>query len=190
MSEPAARSEFISSTITGVLLVQRTCVEDHRGFLCRLYSADAFEGAGIRKTIVQINHSLTRRAGAVRGMHFQRPPHAETKLVSCIRGEIFDVALDLRKHSPTFLRWHGEVISAANRRSVLIPEGVAHGFQAMTDDSEVLYLHSARYEPAAEGGLSPVDPRLAIQWPRQITEMSERDRHHALIEAAFEGIDL
>ena len=110
--------------------------------------------------------------------------------MSCLRGEIFDVAVDLRRGSPTFLKWHADILSAANHRSLLIPAGFAHGFQALTDDCELLYLHTAAYEPAAEGGLNPADPRLSVRWPLDVVAMSDRDRSHPLLTAAFDGLDL
>ena len=182
--------DFRPSPIGGVVIVQRPRVEDARGFLTRLYSAEDFESAGVRKRIVQINHTLTNRAGAVRGMHYQKPPCAETKIVACIRGEVFDVAVDLRKGSRTFLQWHAEVLSPLNHRSLLIPEGVAHGFQTLTPDCELVYLHTAPYASWLEAGVSAVDPRLGIVWPLPISEMSERDRSHPLLSSAFEGIDV
>jgi dTDP-4-dehydrorhamnose 3,5-epimerase len=121
-------------------------------------------------------------------MHFQPPPHSEMKLVSCVRGEVFDVAVDLRRGSPTFLRWHAERLSADNNRALLIPQGFAHGFQALTDDAELIYCHSAAYDAASEGGLNPRDPRLAIAWPLPITELSARDAQAAMLDAAFTGM--
>lgn len=144
----------------------------------------------MHKPIVQINHTLTRLKGTVRGMHYQLPPYAEIKMVSCLHGEVFDVAVDLRKGSPTFLQWRGEVLSAANRRSLLIPEGFAHGFQALSGDCELVYLHTASHRPDAEGGLNVMDPALAIAWPLAIGEVSERDGNHKLIEKDFQGIVL
>jgi dTDP-4-dehydrorhamnose 3,5-epimerase len=121
-------------------------------------------------------------------MHFQYPPHAETKIVSCLKGEIFDVAVDIRSDSATFLRWHGEALSAANGKSLLIPEGFAHGFQTLTDDCEVLYLHTAPYAPSKEGALNLRDPHLGITWPLAITEMSDRDRSYPFLSADFPGV--
>jgi dTDP-4-dehydrorhamnose 3,5-epimerase len=123
-------------------------------------------------------------------MHFQYPPHAETKLVSCLRGAVFDVAVDLRKGSPTFLRWQAQEISAENRLALLIPAGFAHGFQALSDECELLYVHSAPYVAAAEGGLNPRDAALAIGWPLAIAEMSERDAGHPPVGPDFEGLTL
>jgi len=185
-----ARFEFLPTALDGLLVVRRWRVDDQRGFLSRMYCAEMFAAAGVSKPVSQINHTLTRRKGAVRGMHFQVPPHAEIKVVSCIRGEVFDVGVDLREGSPTFLCWHGEMLSAGNQHSLIIPEGFAHGFQALTEDCELLYLHTAPYHPEAEGGMSPVDPRLSIAWPLDITEMSERDRRHPPLTEEFKGITL
>jgi dTDP-4-dehydrorhamnose 3,5-epimerase len=178
-----------ATPIGGLKVLQRFRIDDHRGFLSRLFSEDDFAAAGFDKAIVQINHTLTRRRGALRGLHFQVPPHVEMKAVTCLHGEVFDVAVDLRRGSPTFLRWHAEVLSPANQRSLLIPEGFAHGFQALTDDCELLYLHTAAYVPAAESALQAEDPSLAIEWPLPITDMSERDRQHPMLDATFTGID-
>lgn len=185
-----SRFDFIATPLAGLLLVQRKAIEDHRGFLSRFYCADEFREAGLDKPIAQVNHTLTRNKGAVRGLHFQYPPFAESKLVSCLHGEIFDVAVDLRRGSPTFLHWHGALLSARNRQSLLIPEGFAHGFQAMTGDCELIYLHTASYRPEAEGALNVADPRLGIAWPLAITEISERDRNHKFMEQNFNGIAL
>lgn len=176
--------------LAGLKLVERQRLGDHRGFLARLFCAEELAEAGWSKPIAQINHTMTARRGTVRGLHFQHPPQAEMKLVSCIRGEVWDVAVDLRAESPGFLAWHAERLSAENGRALLIPEGFAHGFQALTDDAELLYCHSAAYAPEAEGGLNPLDPRLAIAWPLEIADMSERDRAHPLLDAGFAGVRL
>ena len=175
------RFEFHSTPLSGLMVVQRKPIEDNRGFFARFFCADEFRQAGFTKPVAQINHTLTCKKGAMRGLHFQRPPHAETKVVSCLKGDIFDVAVDLRRGSPTFLKWHGELLSAENRKSLLIPEGFAHGFQTLTDDCELIYLHSVSFHPEAEGALNVCDPKLAIAWPLAMTELSERDRAHAFI---------
>ena len=185
-----SRFDFIPTRLTGLMLVQRKAIEDHRGFLSRFYCGEEFGAAGMSKHIAQINHTLTRKKGAVRGLHFQHPPRAEAKLVSCLKGEIWDVAVDLRSDSPTFLQWHSEVLSAANRKSLLIPEGFAHGFQTLSEDCELIYLHTAAYYLESEGALNVSDPRLGIAWPLAITEISEKDRNHKLIEQNFQGITL
>lgn len=183
-----ARFDFIETPLAGLTLVQRKAIEDPRGFLSRFYCVDEFREIGQTKSIAQVNHTLTRTKGAVRGLHFQFPPHAETKFVSCLNGEILDVAVDLRRNSPTFLKWHGVVLSGKNRQSLLIPEGFAHGFQALTQDCELLYFHTASYSPQAEGALNVADPQLGIEWPLAITELSDRDRNHKFIEQNFSGI--
>ncbi len=183
-----ARFDFIATPLNGLRVVQRTTMADPRGFLSRFYCAEEFAIAGSRLPIAQINHTLTSKRGAVRGLHFQSAPHAEMKFVSCINGEIWDVAVDLRRDSPTFLQWHGEILSAANRRSMLLPEGFAHGFQALSDNCELIYLHSAAYHPESEGALNVSDPRLGISWPLTITEISDRDRKHKMIGQDFSGM--
>ena len=174
--------------LAGLKRVQRQRLGDNRGFLARLFCTEELASAGWGKPITQINHTYTAKQGTVRGMHFQQPPYAEMKLVSCIRGEVWDVAVDLRVGSPTFLRWHAERLSAENGCALLIPEGFAHGFQALTDDVELLYCHSEAYAAHAEGGLNPTDPRLEIAWPLAIAELSARDAGHALITSDFEGV--
>lgn len=185
-----ARLDFIDTPITGLKVIQRTPIRDARGYFSRFFCAEEFHQAGLDSAISQINHSYTGSAGTVRGMHFQLPPHAETKFVSCIRGKIFDVAIDLRCNSPTFLHWHGEILSAENQRSLLIPKGFAHGFQALENDCELIYLVSARYAPSAERGLHAEDPRLNIVWPLPITDMSDKDRNNPPLSTDFHGVTL
>ena len=185
-----SRFDFIPTPLPDLKLVQRKATEDHRGFLSRFYCAEEFRAGGITKPVAQINHTLTRKKGAVRGLHFQHSPHAETKLVSCLKGEIWDVAVDLRSDSPTFLQWHGEVLSAVNRKSLLIPEGYAHGFQSLTEDCELIYLHTTAYHAEAEDALNVADPRLSITWPLPIDDLSERDRSHPFISQEYPGIVL
>ena len=174
--------------IAGLKRVARQRLGDDRGFFARLFCAEELRAAGWSAAIAQINHTMTARKGTVRGLHFQRPPHAEMKLVSCVRGEVFDVAVDLRRSSLTFLRWHTEHLSADNNRALLIPQGFAHGFQALTDDAELIYCHSAAYDAASEGGINPRDPKLAIGWPLPIAEMSARDAAAPMLDASFTGL--
>lgn len=185
-----SRFDFIATPLSELVLVQRKAIEDSRGFLSRFYCENEFCNVGINKPIIQINHTLTRNKGAVRGLHFQYPPYAEIKLVSCLQGEVFDVAVDLRRDSSTYLRWYGAKLTSQNRQSLLIPEGFAHGFQTLTENCELLYLHTAAYQPESEGALNVSDPALAIAWPLVITEISERDRNHKMLEQNFQGINL
>ena len=174
--------------IAGLKRVARQRLGDDRGFFARLFCAEELRDAGWSAAIAQVNHTMTARKGTVRGLHFQRPPHAEMKLVSCVRGEVFDVAVDLRRGLPTFLKWHAEHLSAGNNNAMLIPQGFAHGFQALTDDAELIYCHSAAYDAASEGGINLRDPKLAIGWPLPIAEMSARDAAAPMLDASFTGL--
>ena len=183
-----SRFGIVDTPISGLKIVERSPRSDERGFLTRLFCSGELQSVGWDKPIAQVNQTLTRRTGAVRGLHFQSPPHAEMKLVSCIRGEVWDVAVDLRRGSPTFLQWFGANLSADNCRALLIPEGFAHGFQTLTEDCELIYFHSCAYHAESEGAVQPEDPRVAVRWPRPITEMSARDQGHPMLSAGFEGI--
>ena len=182
------RFQVKPGTLAGLQVITRQPIVDARGWFERAYCFDTFTKLGIHKTIAQINRSFTAQKGGVRGMHFQLAPFIETKIVSCLQGEVFDVALDLRPDSPTFLQWHGEVLSASNHRSLLIPDGFAHGFQALSENCELLYLHTQNFAPDAASGLNPLDPKLAIRWPLPVTEMSEGDQTRPMLTADFEGI--
>lgn len=174
--------------IAGVLLLELTPHRDARGAFTRLYCEhELAEVIGSRK-IVQINHSRTVAVGAIRGMHYQNPPHAETKFVRCLKGRIWDVAVDLRAHSPTFLTWHAEELTSENFRMLMIPEGCAHGFQVLEAESELLYLHTAFYAPQAEAGVHYAEPQLSIAWPLPVAEVSARDAAYPCLSADFLGI--
>jgi dTDP-4-dehydrorhamnose 3,5-epimerase len=174
--------------LAGLKKITRLHLGDHRGFLSRIFCREELQKAGWVKPVAQINLTYTQKKGTIRGMHFQNPPHAEMKLVSCLRGKIFDVAVDLRRDSPTLLQWRSAILSAENRNALLIPEGFAHGFQSLTPDVEILYLHSVLYTPQAEAGLKATDPRLGIEWPLPIKELYGRDANHPLIDKTFHGI--
>lgn len=183
-----SRFSVIELPLPGLKLVKRMHIGDSRGFLSRLFCRDELATAGWENPIAQINHTLTNCQGAVRGMHYQLPPYAEMKLVSCLAGEVWDVAVDLRANSPTFLQWHAEHLSSDNGCALLIPQGFAHGFQVLSEGAQLLYCHSAAYAPKAEAGLSPLDPRLSIAWPLPISELSQRDAMHPLITTSFTGV--
>jgi dTDP-4-dehydrorhamnose 3,5-epimerase len=182
------RFELISTPLSGLTVIKRKPIADERGFFERLFCAEELRDAGILKPIVQINRSLTRQKGTVRGMHFQYPSHAETKIVSCLRGEVFDVAVDIRAGSPTFLQWHGEVLSASNSQSLFIPEGFAHGFQTLTEGCEILYFVTAEYAPSSEGAIHPGDPSVSVRWPLEISQVSQKDAAQPYVSADFRGI--
>jgi len=180
--------EFLATNIVGAFVVKHDVRADARGRFKRQYCEREFADAGLNTRWVQVNHSMTSGAGSVRGMHFQRPPSAEMKLVSCPLGRAFDVAVDLRKGSPTFLQWAAVEIDDAT--SFYIPEGCAHGFQALTDEVHLIYQHSASYDPQAEGGARFDDPVLGIDWPLPIGTTSDRDRSFPFIDSNFKGIEL
>lgn len=184
----SSRFDTLDTPLSGLRLLQRKPIGDSRGYLERLFCSEELQSLAPGKHFAQINHTLTVNRGTVRGMHFQHPPHAEVKFVSCLRGEVFDVAVDLRHNSPTFLHWHAELLSADNHRTLVIPEGFAHGFQTLTDDCEMLYFHTAAHQSGAEGGLNPQDPRLAIQWPLPVAGLSPRDAAHPLLGDDFTGM--
>ena len=185
-----SRFTVLNTRLADLKIVERQQLGDSRGFLERLFCAEELAAAGWHKPIAQINQTLTQKRGVVRGMHFQRPPHAEMKLVTCLRGTIWDVAIDLRAQSPTFLQWHAEELSAANHRALLIPEGFAHGFQTLTDDCDLIYLHSMAHTREAEAGVNPKDPMLSIGWPLTITDLSARDAQHPMLDRQFKGFEL
>jgi dTDP-4-dehydrorhamnose 3,5-epimerase len=182
-----ARFTCHPTPLAGLMVIERHPITDERGSFERLYCAEELAATNIDMPIVQVNRSVTKRKGAVRGMHFQYAPYAETKLISCLAGKVFDVAVDLRRGSSTFLRWHAEELSNDNHKSLLIPAGVAHGFQALVENCELLYFHSAAYAAKAEGGIQPTDLRLGIAWPLPIADISVRDRGHPALTDAFEG---
>ena len=180
--------KIIDTPLADLKVVNSVPHRDARGAFVRLYCADELRSVIGHREIAQINHSRTSHSGAVRGMHFQFPPHAEMKMVRCLRGRVWDVAVDLRAGSPTFLHWHAEELAQDDAKMFVIPEGFAHGFQVLEPESELLYLHTAFYQPAAEGGLRYDDPRLAITWPLPPKDLSARDLSHPLLSNDFNGV--
>lgn len=175
--------------LEGLKLIKRQPIKDERGFLSRLFCKEELASIfDVEKHIIQINHTNTVQKGTIRGMHYQRPPHGEIKIVTCLVGEIFDVVVDIRKNSATFLKWHAEVLSAENANSLFIPEGFAHGFQALSDNCHLLYCHSAAYASHGEGGLHYQDPKLDISWPLDADIVSARDQSFARLTTDFQGI--
>lgn len=179
---------FNKLALPGSYLIDLKLNGDKRGWFARTYCKTEFASIGHDKEWVQMNHSFTADKGTVRGMHFQYPPFGEIKLVRCIAGAVLDVIVDIRKDSPTFLQHVSVELSAANKQMIYIPAGFAHGFQTLADDTELIYHHSEYYQPAAEGGLRYNDEVLNIQWPLPVTNLSERDNKHSLLNAQFKGI--
>lgn len=184
------RLELHATPLAGLTHVVSRRLGDERGHLARVFCMDELRAAGWSGPVAQANITHTRQRGTVRGLHFQHPPHAEMKLVRCLRGEVWDVAVDLRQGSPSFLQWHAQRLSADRLNALLIPEGFAHGFQTLSDDVEMLYLHSQAHAPDSEGGLNVLDPRLAVNWPLPLSTLSERDRSRPFLTASFEGLRL
>ena len=177
-----------TTKIRDLKIAVRNPIFDQRGYFERLFCINELNDLVADRNILQINRSFTEIMGTVRGLHYQIPPKSEMKLVSCIKGEIFDVSVDLRKNSRTFLNWHGEKLSESNNKTILIPEGFAHGFQTLSDNVELIYFHTALYDPNSERGINPVDSALAIDWPLEISQISNRDKKHPFIDNKFSGI--
>jgi dTDP-4-dehydrorhamnose 3,5-epimerase len=172
--------------IPEVKLVTPRVFRDERGFFLERYRRDRFERAGITCEFVQDNHSRSQR-GTIRGLHFQRPPHAQAKLVSVTRGEIFDVAVDIRVGSPTYGRWVGAVLNDDSLHQLFVPPGFAHGFVVRSESADVLYKVDAPYAPAAEGGLRWDDPALGIDWGGVDAIVSEKDQHLPMLARLDSG---
>ncbi len=185
-------SRFTPSTtpLADLQIIERKRLGDDRGFLSRLFCREEFAALGWKQPVAQINHTQTVQKGTIRGMHFQYPPYSEMKLVSCLQGEIWDVAVDIRVNSPTYLQWYGVNLSAKNNKALLLPQGFAHGFQSLSNNVVILYCHSAPYNSAFEGGLNPRDPGLAINWPIPVTEISKKDISIASVNEGFKGVSL
>ena len=179
---------FAETPLSGAYLVALAPRQDNRGWFVRTFDKTAFAEIGFLDSWTQMNQSMTHQAGAVRGMHFQHPPHAEVKLVRCVAGRVFDVIVDLRAGSPTFLRWFGAELSADNRQMLFIPKGFAHGFQTLTPDCQLIYCHSTDYAPDFEGAVRYNDPRVGITWPLPVTDLSERDANHPFLDDHFAGL--
>lgn len=188
MNSSNNKFQVLATPLHDLVLLKRQPVGDARGYLERMFCTSDLQAQLGNRKIEQINHTLTEKAGTVRGLHYQIPPFAEIKFVSCIRGRVLDVAVDLRPDSPTFLSHYAVELSEFNHLTLCIPEGFAHGFQTLTTHCEMLYFHSAPYSASHEAGLNALDPRLAIQWPLPIAERSNRDQQHPNIRVDFTGV--
>ena len=179
---------FKETSLKGSYVLTLEPVEDERGWFTRTYCKNEFLAIGHNKEWVQMNHSFTKQKGTVRGMHYQRPPYGEIKLVRCIAGSVYDVIIDLRADSATYLQYFGIELSAVNKKMIYIPEGFAHGFQALSNDAELIYHHSQFYLPGVEAGVIYNEPAINIKWPLELTNISERDNSHPFIDANFKGL--
>ncbi|MDP9309283.1 MAG: dTDP-4-dehydrorhamnose 3,5-epimerase [Chloroflexota bacterium] len=167
---------FTETELRGAYIIELEKREDERGFFARAWCDQEFAAHTLVSRFVQINVSSNKVRGTVRGLHFQRQPYAEVKVMRCTRGAIYDVIIDLRRDSPSYMRWIGVELSASNYRMLYVPEGFAHGYQALEDDSEVMYPVSEYYTPGAEGGIRYNDPAFGIEWPVDIRSISDKDR--------------
>ena len=179
---------FKETSLKGSYVITIEPVEDERGWFARTYCKNEFLSIGHNKEWVQMNHSFTKQKATVRGMHYQRPPYGEIKLVRCIAGSVYDVIIDLRANSATYLQYFGIELSAVNKKMIYIPEGFAHGFQALSNDAELVYNHSQFYLPGVEAGVRYNEPSINIKWPLELTNISERDNSHPFIDANFKGL--
>jgi dTDP-4-dehydrorhamnose 3,5-epimerase len=182
--------KFEKTKLSGSYIVDIVAVSDERGWFARAFDKNEFAQIGFMGEWVQMNHSFTNKKGTVRGMHYQIPPFAEIKLVRCIAGAVFDVIIDVRKNSDTFLHWFGTELSAANKKMLYIPEGFAHGYQTLTDNCELIYHHSQFYTPGFEAGIKYNDKMIKIEWPAEVTNTSKRDDEHPHLADNFEGIKI
>jgi dTDP-4-dehydrorhamnose 3,5-epimerase len=180
----------MDTILEGVKVIEAETLQDERGEFSRIFCDHELQGVLNKKTIKQINRSITRKIGAVRGMHFQNAPHAEIKIVRCLKGRVFDVAVDLRKDSSTFLKWIGIELCPQKNIALAIPEGCAHGFQVLEESSELLYLHTAPYTLSSEAAVRFDDPMISITWPITPTEISQRDLSHSYLTQGFTGISV
>ncbi|MEO8765636.1 MAG: dTDP-4-dehydrorhamnose 3,5-epimerase [Ginsengibacter sp.] len=179
---------FNETSLKGSYVIELEPLVDERGWFARTFCKDEFSKIGHNKEWLQLNHSYTQQQGVIRGMHYQMPPFSEIKLVRCIAGSVYDVIIDLRKGSSTFLDYFGVELSAENRKMIYIPEGFAHGFQTLTSDSEVIYHHTAMYIPAAEGGIRYNESLININWALPPANISMRDNTHPELHANFKGL--
>jgi dTDP-4-dehydrorhamnose 3,5-epimerase len=168
--------KFLDTTLAGLVLIELEPAEDDRGFFARTFCAETFRRHGLDPQVAQASTAFSARRGTLRGMHYQREPHAETKLVRCTSGAVYDVAIDLRPASPTFRQWYGIELTRRNRRMLYIPGGFAHGYLTLEDDSEISYQMSTPYKADAAAGVRWDDAAFAIRWPQPVTTIHDRDR--------------
>lgn len=179
---------FEETTLAGSFIITIPRAGDSRGWFARTYCADEFSNLGINTNWVQANHSFSTMKGTLRGMHYQKHPYGEIKMVRCISGSVYDVIIDLRKDSPTFLQWFGVELSVENMKMLYIPKGFAHGFQTLTANAELIYQHSEFYTPEAEAGIHYDDKLINIGWPLPVAVISERDKTHPKLLLTFKGL--
>jgi dTDP-4-dehydrorhamnose 3,5-epimerase len=182
------RFQVMNTPIEGLKILKTVPLSDDRGFFQRLFCDEELKEIGLNKKIVNINHSFTKKAGSIRGMHFQYQPSSEIKIVKCIRGAILDIAVDIRHNSPTFLQPYSIELTESNNTMLYIPEGFAHGFQTLDDNSEIIYFVTNYYSKELEMSLNPFDERLGIEWSLKCTDISDKDVNAKMIDGSFIGV--
>ena len=182
--------KFIKTDLKDAFIIELEYFGDNRGKFARTFCKKEYQQINHHKEFVQFNFSQNTYKGALRGMHYQVSPSCEIKLVRCIKGKIYDVIIDIREGSPTFLKHIGVELSEENDRMIYIPEGFAHGFQTLTNNCQLIYHHTGYYSPSDERGIRFNDPLIGIQWPIEITEMSEKDKNHKYLDTNFKGIKI
>jgi dTDP-4-dehydrorhamnose 3,5-epimerase len=181
--------KFNKTTLEGAYTIELDRIGDDRGFFARFFCSKEFSKAGLIDSFVQINNSLTKDKGTLRGMHYQLPPSAEVKVVRCIQGALFDIILDLRPDSPTFGKWHGDTLSAENRRMMYVPRGFAHGFITLEENTEAFYLAGAEYAAEQERGIRYNDPKFNIEWPIEPNIISKKDENWPDFDPEWHGVE-
>jgi len=176
---------FIDTGLAGLYIIETEAFKDERGFFIRTYDKKEFSKINFNKEFVQMNASFNAKKGTLRGMHYQLPPFEETKLIRCVAGKVFDVAVDLRNQSSTYLKWFGVELSGENNKMILIPGGFAHGFITLEENSELTYCHTEFYNPSVERGIGYNDMLLNIQWPVNITCISEKDKNYPPLKSGL-----
>jgi dTDP-4-dehydrorhamnose 3,5-epimerase len=184
------RFTYEKTAIEGVYIITPKKIIDSRGYYERYFCVEEFKEVGFTEPVKQINHSMSIQKGIVRGFHYQLPPHCEMKLVRCIKGKIFDVALDVRKDSPTFLQHVSVELSEENSKYLLLPEGVAHGFQTMTENSEIIYIVNKMYAPSVDKVVNPLDPMINVSWPVEVDMERSKEVKQTFLTKDFTGVEL
>ena len=182
--------ELIKTNLKDVYIIKLSPITDERGSLTRMFCKKEMNAIMKGEEIVQINHTITKEKNTIRGMHYQDFPKSETKIISCIKGEVLDIIIDIRKNSPTFMKRHEEVLSENNQTMLYVPKGFAHGFQTLSDDVGMIYFHTQFYSKEKERGIRYDDPKLGIKWPFKTTNISDKDKKHKLLDESFKGVDI
>ncbi|CAN5284742.1 dTDP-4-dehydrorhamnose 3,5-epimerase [soil metagenome] len=182
--------EFIETPLQGLYVIKPRILKDDRGLFTRTFCSNEFAQIGFSQNFVQFNESVNLNKGTVRGMHYQNTPFSDAKLIRCTQGKVWDVIIDIRKNSATFLQYYSVELSSDNKLSVFIPEGFAHGFQTLEDNSTIIYHHTQYYAPDSEGGINFSDPLIGIKWPAEPVKMSSKDLTYRFINNDFKGIDI